>query len=400
MNATAPPISDEVTLHGSLSYTLALVLLTVIYWSFRTRTPDDYVGSLICEPEEKLEASEDEGVASDATWIERLPRAINAKGRPCFSSLPPYGHMQGVMLPEQTFVVGNQPEPLRFENEYCWGLLLPMLRPTADTRYDRVGAWPFGDHFEGKKRLWEFRFECHLKKPLPGDVFFGIELDKYVPVSGAAKKIMAVTVGMLRKAVGKCYHSPGDDPATTKGELELPTFTMPLWAFDQFIETPVGSPAPSLVDRNFESLGVRRNADRKAFMERMQDVKMEPGPTYTFAFWGIAQFVDTVRWEIKNVMPWSIDFNTFCKAPPVRVVMYSLEDARDSETRHLNSRKRYLMNTVFWSSRKPPSPEKIKSFFPAAQEEEVEQKQKRAKKGLAWTATNSLGLLSCCMSRI
>jgi len=402
---SASELGAEVAERFTILHAVVLVLLTYIWWSRYPLAPDEYAGGEVFLPEEPLEvaSSSSLGAAPGAagsgggagTWLEQLPRALDAEGRPGFTHFPPYGHMQGVMLPERRLVVGNQPNPYKFENENCWGLMLPMLRPTADRQFDRPGGWHFGDHFEGKKRLWEFRLEFHLKRPLPGDVHFGIQLEQYVPVGAAAKRLMAVTVGMLRSSLGSnIYHSPGDDPAMVSGEREPPTFTMPLWAFDQFIETPEGEAPPTLDDSRFPELGVRRNKDRRAFLKQMRDVKMRPGPTYTFAFWGIAQYMDTVQWEIRNVMLWHIDFNQFCKAPPVRLVLYALDESQGDEKRHLESRKWYLLNTLFWSSVKPASREKISSFFPRVADGVAE---KRSGKGLS--PGQGFGFLSCCTAR-
>merc|ERR1712211_39824 len=90
------------------------------------------------------------------------------------------------------------------------------------------------------------------------------------------------------------------------------------------------------------------------------------GPTYTFAFWGISQFMDQINWTMIKVIPFSsIDFNVFCGAPPVHLVLYTLREGEegDSDTRHLQSRKSYLFQLAFWSSKCPPKPARMHHLF-------------------------------------
>merc|ERR1739844_489778 len=109
-----------------------------------------------------------------------------------------------------------------------------------------------------------------------------------------------------------------------------------------------------------------RTADRVAFIENMSNLDIRPGPTFTFAFWGIAQYMDVPKWVIRGVVPgMTIPFNKFCGAPPVRIVIYSLDESgmTENDQRHLESRKRYYFNLAFWSSQKPPLQETIERMF-------------------------------------
>jgi len=90
-------------------------------------------------------------------------------------------------------------------------------------------------------------------------------------------------------------------------------------------------------------------------MRDLENLRFRAGPTYTFCFWGISQYLDNIAWEVI----WKIgriDFNQFCGKPPVHVVLYELLPAEDErDERHLQSRKKYFFRLAFWSSRKPPS---------------------------------------------
>merc|ERR1712048_951359 len=196
---------------------------------------------------------------------------------------------------------------------------------------------------------------------------FGIELDDYVPLPAASKRLMGLVVAALRRVVGSdLYHSVGNDPKTTAGPQEKPVFVMPLWAFDQFIVTPEGEQAPSLNDPRFNELGMKRADDRSAFVKEISALELKSGPTYTFSFWGISQFLDQINWEITGVVRFTkINFNQFCGRAPVHLVMYSLDRADDDkEARHLQSRKHYLFDLKFWSTKSKPTPERLQELIP------------------------------------
>merc|ERR1719188_805443 len=118
-------------------------------------------------------------------------------------------------------------------------------------------------------------------------------------MNSLTKQLMALTVAALRKVAGNdLYHSPGDDPKQTPGPHEKPVFTMPLWAFDQFVITPQGEQPPDLADPDFSSFGHKRTDDRAAFVRQLSSLELKAGPMYTFAFWGISQFLDDINWKV------------------------------------------------------------------------------------------------------
>lgn len=208
----------------------------------------------------------------------------------------------------------------------------------------------------------QFRFK---KPPRVDELYFGIELEGYVPMNRATKRTMETLVVMLKRVVGnQIYHSPGDNPeVVTSGELENPVFVMPLWAFDQFIVTPEGEAAPNLAEP-LSSLGSSRYKRVRQFKEELEKLEFRVGPTYTFCFWGISQWLDKLRWVIKMPLMSPLDFNLFCGAPPVHVVIYSLKKGgRDREKRHLPSIKQYYFDCAFWSSRCRPPLERIQELL-------------------------------------
>merc|ERR1712217_959231 len=143
---------------------------------------------------------------------------------------------------------------------------------------------------------------------------------------------------------------------------------------------------------DFDQLGVKRTSNQRAFIERMEKLEPRPGPTYQFAFWGIAQFMDSIKWSITGIMPgMNINFNNFCKSPPVHCVLYTLKknSLRDDDKRHLESRKNYYFRSAFWSSEKPIAIKKLKKFFPEVNSKKFENITKK----------KATGMWACCTER-
>mmetsp|Transcript_6350 Transcript_6350/g.14572 ORF Transcript_6350/g.14572 Transcript_6350/m.14572 type:complete len:223 (-) Transcript_6350:658-1326(-) len=87
--------------------------------------------------------------------------------------MPAEPHLEGGFLPPTRLLHSNSTEAFAFDNENCKGLFLPLHRPTYDKRLDASGKYRYGEHFTGKKRLWELRFRFQFKRPLSqADLFF------------------------------------------------------------------------------------------------------------------------------------------------------------------------------------------------------------------------------------
>merc|ERR1719261_780024 len=155
----------------------------------------------------------------------------------------------------EDFCIAGEPRVDQSENDLCTTKILVMHCPTHEPRRTTTGEYPFSWHLGERKRNWEIRLQLRFKQ-IPERLFFGVELAKYVPVSGTARAVQKALVAACRKIVGDCYHSPGDDPKATAGECELPTFVMPIWAFDQYEVSDPGK-EPDLTG-NFERVGRKR----------------------------------------------------------------------------------------------------------------------------------------------
>lgn len=269
--------------------------------------------------------------------------------------------------------VSGEPRVDQVENDLCSIKALIMHRPTSDPSREASGRYPFSRHLSERRRLWEVRYQLRFKK-LPERLFFGIELGSYTPVSGTARIVQKALVSACRKIVGECYHSPGDDPASTAGECELPTFVMPLWAFDQFeVSTPGSEPD---LRGDFERVGMRRTDGVRQYIRAMNDTisNFSTDKVYTFCFWGVSQFLDVLNWEICGSMfPVRIDFNRLCGSPPVYITIYDMPGVgeKDADQRHLTSRKRHYLRVAAWSTKRPPKGGVLLEAPPAVQESDA-----------------------------
>lgn len=255
------------------------------------------------------------------------------------------------------YYIAGDPRVDQCENELCTTKVLVMHKPSHEPARESSGEYPFSWHLGERRRLWEVRLQLRFKK-VPERLFFGVELGNYVPISGTSRAVQKALVSACRKIVGDCYHTPGDDPSCTAGECELPTFVMPLWAFDQFEVSDPGN-EPDLTG-DLEKVGRRRTEGVRSYIRAMGDTikSFSTEKVYTFCFWGVSPFLNCIKWEICGTMfPVKIDFNKLCGKPPVYITIYDLPGVRDtdSDQRHLPSRKRHYLRVATWSGPRPAS---------------------------------------------
>lgn len=346
LDSFAVQISDIVVLPWTFAVFLALLAFKVQHFlKEKYALPED----------SHNQTADDRGIGK----VEDVPSNPHLAG--CF--LPSTGETQHVPY------LDKENTPYTYENEMCVGSSLAIHRATWDPALNKSGDYPFGDVFKDRKINWEVRMQLRFKKAPERPLQFGIELDEYVPLMGPTKTAMKAVVSAFKYIVGEdLYHSVGDDPSCTQGEAERPIFSMPLWAFDQFIETPEGETPPDLADPNFMSLGIKRADDYKTFEKTLRSVQFRPGATYTFNFYSISPLMDNINWKIGGIIPGiTIDMNQFCGRPPVHLVVYELQappKGSEHDERHLDSRKNYLFHMVFWSSLRPPSSQRLRQLLP------------------------------------
>eukprot|EP00444_Apocalathium_aciculiferum_P017778 CAMPEP_0183466244 /NCGR_PEP_ID=MMETSP0370-20130417/148651_1 /TAXON_ID=268820 /ORGANISM="Peridinium aciculiferum, Strain PAER-2" /LENGTH=387 /DNA_ID=CAMNT_0025658507 /DNA_START=1 /DNA_END=1164 /DNA_ORIENTATION=- len=320
--------------------------------------------------------------------------------------MPPQPHLEIALDPPTGLHWSNPSTAYRFENEFCSGEYLFFHPPTEGEEVSKAKL-DFADYFKGKSRIWELRVQFNFKQAPSADrdLFFGTESEEYVPLSAAAKQVLGLCVATVKAAVGGLYHSPGDDPKRMLAgeEVEKPGFSLPLWAFDQFIVTPEGEARPDLMDRQFQSMGSKRYGRVKQYVQEMSELRQNiaAGPTYTFAFWGTSRFADIINWRLVGVpMVGPIDLDKFIGRPPLHCVLYDLAPSEKGEKRHLHSRKRYYFRAAIWSSLRRPRWERMQALTGGALQKppETASAGKASKRGLAsrWEQLLGRAALSCC----
>mmetsp|Transcript_3728 Transcript_3728/g.9620 ORF Transcript_3728/g.9620 Transcript_3728/m.9620 type:complete len:360 (+) Transcript_3728:37-1116(+) len=257
--------------------------------------------------------------------------------------------------------IHGKPRLDEYENEFCKTKVFVMHRPTHDPKLGVKGEYPFSQYLGSRRRLWEIRLQTRFKRIPEHPIYFGLELSQYVPVSMMTRQAQNALVTACRSIVGDCYHSTGDDPARTTGELEPPCFVMPLWAFDQFDVSAPGS-EPCLLGDDLDRKGVRRTDGVKTYIEAVENMiaSFSCDEVYTFCFWGVSQFLDCINWQVVGGLVPGVhfDFNKLCGSPPVHLSIYELQPScQNKDSRHVASRKRYYLDVAVWSALHPPASE-------------------------------------------
>merc|ERR1740121_715997 len=103
--------------------------------------------------------------------------------------------------------------------------------------------------------------------------------------------------------------------------------------------------------------------NRRGFRNAMQDLKLQPGPTYTFCFWGPSQLADAINWRSQGK-----DFRDYGIFPPCYLAMYALKPNPPGRTewRHLDSRKDYFFRAAYWSTLAPPDAHRAQELSAAS----------------------------------
>lgn len=254
----------------------------------------------------------------------------------------------------------NSLQPIPFDSGIAHGCYIGIHRPTDDPDCLKSGCYAYSEHMHGRRRLWEFRLQFSLRESVDAkSVVFGVEQDKYVKVPRKDRIIASTLVGAVKRAAPGLYQSYGDDPETTRGELERPHVVFPLWIMDQIIITPEGEPLPQVCGSEFPKLGITKAQNRQAFGRAIDELQLVPGPTYSFGFWCIAQYLDALCWQApaRGLLP-AIPLGNIGIGPPAYIAMYtrSSKSQQSGDKRHLDSSKTYIWRVAFWSSHNPPKP--------------------------------------------
>lgn len=234
-----------------------------------------------------------------------------------------------------------------FKTQFFDGELLWMQRTSGQ-------EGPYASYFSGKKRLWEARVRGRFLEVPKGDLFMGVVLRDFnydQPVSRSSQWVKTLALSVVRWPF---YLSWGDRcEASFQPDAERSHLMADLAGWDQIITTPAGEQALD-IDADLTGLGLLRTAfsvqDYIATVREMSK-NINTEDTYTFCFWGCSPFVDAVNWAFR--FGYEIPLLPFLQEWPLHLVMYELdpEDLERDGGRHLESRKRYHLDLMFWSTK-------------------------------------------------
>lgn len=264
-------------------------------------------------------------------------------------------HQRACHIPPNTL------EGVPIENDCFVGRVLCMHGPSPQDKRPRLG--PYTDYFGGRKRNWEFRVQGRFKRVPRGDLYVGIilrDFNYHQAVASTSMMVKRAGMGLLKTFKYDIYLSWGDRcEASEQPDAELSHLVTNMSGWDQVIVTPEGTTPPPL-NAELQDLGDvhGRNLDRaKMGLSRYSaEVQlalknMRTTDTFTLCSWGVSQVVDPLRWQFK--IGTYISLARFMEDMPLHIAMYELLPAEDGGQRqelHLESRKNYYLDFMFWSS--------------------------------------------------
>lgn len=314
------------------------------------------LGCLVATIYLKLQGGAKDGGSAGSHFADRRNSTSKKIADPLnWSFVPTTGHMKA-----------NLQKLDESENQWAKIRVFAMSRPTHDPNHSKSSKdYPSAWHMAGKKRIWEFRCHIIFKEKPTGDIYFGIQAGEFSPVSASTKLLQRTLLTACSKVLGgKLYHSAGDNPKKTVGEIEPPCLALPLWAVDQFIVSDIGK-EPDILG-NIQGMGWTRTDGLKEYIEAMKRMiaEISTDKVYTFGIWGTSQFADCNTWKIQ-AFGMCKDLEVVTGPPPINVMIYSLAgvDKRDRDQRHLTSRKKTYANFAIWSDLAPPDPDRLQDVI-------------------------------------
>jgi len=254
----------------------------------------------------------------------------------------------------------NPKTQVPFDSDVASGHYVLLHRPFAE---GPQGDDPHVNYFDGKRRLWEIRFSCTFKKAVKiEDVMMATAPYERLPVTAAQVATQRFVMKLFRSI--NLYNCPGDDPSViTEGEVEKPHTSVPLTEADQYIPSVAGEAPPHLLDASFPKLGRLKAKNPSAYRSDLRQVTFQAGESHTFAFWGPSRVADLIKWKLQDIpMLKNTSMDALNGAPPIVLTTYVLNPGSEGETRHLDSRMAVLWKTAGWSTKHPPSPERLRAL--------------------------------------
>lgn len=252
----------------------------------------------------------------------------------------------------------NTVEGVPIETECFVGKVIVLYRPDCGFPRGAGSTHPYYRYFSKRRRTWEFRVQGRFKRVPKGDLYIGIVLKDFNYNQAVAAHSMIVKRAGMSLVKYDLYLSWGDRcEASKKPDAELSHLVTNMTAWDQIIVTKKGKAPPPLKGELHGITESGLNIERKEmgladYTKAIEEVcgNINTQDTYTMCFWGVSQVIDILRWNFK--IGTSISMARFFEDDPIHVAMYELdgEDKALDGGRHLEKRKRYYLDFMFWSN--------------------------------------------------
>lgn len=238
-------------------------------------------------------------------------------------------------------------EPVEFEVDNFRGRFLFLHRPCSSYDNKDTGEdYPYKEHFQGRRRLWEWRMQGRFKQT-PGMLYCGIELEQYVPVTWATQATMRGILPLIQRAIqcnGLRHELGSAEDATLR-----PAVVGPLWAADNLLVHTDPADAPNIAATSLPT-GLNRKGARQ-YWEALWEGRTEgwdsedKSPTFTIAVWGPSQILDLRNWVFRK-MPFTwgreLKMEPFCGRQPVHAVIYEVKKYDKQSKEHRQEYKSYV----------------------------------------------------------
>lgn len=253
-------------------------------------------------------------------------------------------------------VPNNSPLGVPFETDLVVGKVLFLHKSASGKKHCHT------DHFQGRKRQWELRFQFRFKRALRNRFFVGVmpqELDLDQETSQTSRLAMKAALSLVP---WEAYFAWGDRKEASKlPDRELASCVTDLSACDMVIWTPPDKVVPTLSgdllnvgEASGQNLQ-RRQMGIRPYAQAVNDIakNLTPEDTLTVAVWGFSHFVDVIGWQLHlNRLFGAVPVTRFWGNSPAHFVAYELEDEPDGtpSKRHLESKKEYFVDFLVFSN--------------------------------------------------
>eukprot|EP00587_Corethron_hystrix_P004719 CAMPEP_0113316298 /NCGR_PEP_ID=MMETSP0010_2-20120614/11626_1 /TAXON_ID=216773 ORGANISM="Corethron hystrix, Strain 308" /NCGR_SAMPLE_ID=MMETSP0010_2 /ASSEMBLY_ACC=CAM_ASM_000155 /LENGTH=386 /DNA_ID=CAMNT_0000172979 /DNA_START=308 /DNA_END=1468 /DNA_ORIENTATION=- /assembly_acc=CAM_ASM_000155 len=237
--------------------------------------------------------------------------------------------------------VPTNSQPFPINDDFFEGFFLPMFRTASMPPEDDVDGRRTQEHFQGKKRMFEFQFQGRLKQRPEGHLWLSIEIDNPVKIGMIQRAFLKVALNFISRRNKGFHYSFGDlhdktEEDIKEGNYEKLHLSFALdHALSRLVISGEEDDLPRLgtnIPETRESVKRRKRGESGAF----------PGwntrNTYTMSIW--SEYIDFFLWKIVNIpgiRPFGI--SKIIGKQNINVMYYSVEGCSDVDGNQPHLRK-------------------------------------------------------------